>query len=219
MPDPTPPLASSCFPWPLSIAAYHLLIFFCRMWPTEQSRRIAVDNLVPQVLRAANPRTGSACASSRTYEQYATRSNLLLSVTPTADSSVTNPLRNQPCSTSSLCRCLPPSGHSAASPPRLHTPLTGAPFRSTTVYTSALPQSQSSTRFPSHLLIAYHPLHPSSRQERSSSPFFLKVLLLCCLPSFRSDIVVTSFLSCKISFISAGRALCFSFVLLSIHLL
>jgi hypothetical protein len=147
------------------------------MWPTEQSRRIAVDNLVPQVLLAANPRTGSACACCRAYQQYAIDSFLIPSATPRVDSSITHPSHNQLCSTSSCHRCWPPAGHSAASPPPPHTFLTGAPFRSTTVYMFTFPQSQPSSRFPSQLLITYQPLPASSKQARSSSPFLFRVLL------------------------------------------
>jgi hypothetical protein len=157
----------------------------------EQTRRVAVDNLIPDFSLAANPRTGSACASSRTYQQYAIHSFLLPSVTPRLESSATLPSHDQLCSTSSHHRCWPPAGHTGASPPRLPTNLTGAPVRSTTVYTSALPQSQPSSRFPSHLLIACHPLHPSSQQARSSSPIPYKVLLICFPISSRTDFVVS----------------------------
>jgi hypothetical protein len=157
----------------------------------EQTRRVAVDNHIPHFSLAADPRTGSACASSRTYQQYAIHSLLLPSVTPRLESSATLPSHDQLCSTSSHHRCWPPAGHTAASPPRLPTNLTGAPFRSTTVYTSALPQSQPSSRFPSHLLIACHPLHPSSQQARSSSPIPYKVLLFCIPISSRTGFVVS----------------------------
>jgi hypothetical protein len=112
-------------------------------------------------------------------------------VTPTADSSVTHPSCDELFSTFSHCRCWPPSGHTAASPPRLHTTLTGAPFRTTTVFTSPFPQSQPSSRFPSHLLIAHHPLLSSSQQARSSSPFLFKVLLFCIPIPSRTDFVVS----------------------------
>jgi hypothetical protein len=112
-------------------------------------------------------------------------------VTPVVDSSATDPSHDQPCSTSSHRRCLPPAGHTAISPPRLHTTLTGAPFRSTTVFTSLFPQSQPSSCCPSHLLSAYHPLHPRSQRPRSSSPIPYKVLLFCIPISSRTDFVVS----------------------------
>jgi hypothetical protein len=152
----------------------------------EPTRRVAVDNLIPSVPLAANPRIDSACACCRAYSLHAIDPSLLPPVTPTVDSSAIHPLHNQPCSTSSHYRCWPPAGHAAAPPPRLHTTLTGAPFRSTTVYTSPFPQSQPSSRFPPQLLIAYHLLHPSSKQEQSSSPFLFKVLLLCIPISSRT---------------------------------
>jgi hypothetical protein len=58
MADPTPPFASSCFPWPLPIAAYRLPKSPCRMRHMEPTRRVAVDSLIPSVPLAANPRTG-----------------------------------------------------------------------------------------------------------------------------------------------------------------
>jgi hypothetical protein len=183
----------------------------------DQTRRVAVDNPVPGVSLAANPCSGSACACCRAYSLHAINSFLLPPGTPRADSSVTNPLHNQPCSTSSHRRCLPPSGHTAASPPRLRTTLTGAPFRSTTVYTYLFPQSQPSSRFLSHLLIASHPLHPSSQQERSSSPIISKSYF--SVPQFPLALTLLSpnFLFCKVAFKRAGRALCIFFVILSIH--
>jgi hypothetical protein len=156
----TPSLTSFCFLWLLSIATYRLPKSPCHMRHMEQTRRVAVDNLVLDVSLAANPCSGSACACCRAYSLHAIHSNLLPPVTPTVDSSAIHPLHNQPCSTSSHRRCWPPAGHTAASPPRLPTTLTGAPFRSTTVYMFAFPQSQPSSRFPPHLLSAYHPLHP-----------------------------------------------------------
>jgi hypothetical protein len=108
---------------------------------------------------AANPRTGSACTCRRAYSLHAINSFLLPPVSPVVDSSAIHPLHNQPCSTASHRRCWPPAGHTAASLPRLLTTLTGAPFRSTTIYIYLFPQSQPSSRFPSHLLIAHHPLH------------------------------------------------------------
>jgi hypothetical protein len=191
LPDPTPSLASSCFPWPLSIAAFHLPKSPCRMRHMEPTRRVAVDSLIPSVPLAANPHTGSACACCRAYSLHDIDSFLLPSVTPRVDSSATHPSHNQPCSTSSHHRSWPPAGHTAAPPPRPHTTLTGAPFRSTTVYTSAFPQSQSSSRFPSRLLSAYLPIHPSSQRPRSSSPFLFKVLLLCIPISSRTAFVVS----------------------------
>jgi hypothetical protein len=185
LPHPTPSLASSCFSWLLSVAAYHLPRSPCHMRHMKQTRRVAVDNPIPDLSLTANPRTGSACTYCRTYQQSATRSNLLLSVTPAVDSSVSHPSHDQPCSTSSHRRCQPPAGHTAASPPRLHTSITGAPFRSTTVYTSPFPQSQPSSRFPPHILSAYHPLHPSSQRPRSSSPIPFQSLTYL-LPNFLS---------------------------------
>jgi hypothetical protein len=126
----------------------------------EQTRRVAVDNLVPSVPLDAYPRTGSTCACRCAYSLHAINSFLLPPGTPRADSSVTDPSHDQLCSTSSHRRCLPPAGHTAVSPPRLHTTLTGAPFRSSVIFMSPFPQSQRSPRFPSHLLSAYHPLHP-----------------------------------------------------------
>jgi hypothetical protein len=58
LPDPATDLASSCFPWPLPVAAHRLPKLSCRMPPMEQSRRVAVDNLVSSVSLAAYPRTG-----------------------------------------------------------------------------------------------------------------------------------------------------------------
>jgi hypothetical protein len=161
------------------------------MWHIKQTRRVAVDNLVPDVSLAAIPRTGSACACCRAYSLHAIDPSLLPPVTPTVDSSAIHPLHNQPCSTASHRRCLPPAGHTAVSPPRLHTTLTGAPFRSTTVYTSLFPQSQPSSCCPSHLLSANHHLHPSSQRPRSSSPIPYKVLLFCIPISSRTDFVVS----------------------------
>jgi hypothetical protein len=66
-PDPTPPLASSCFSWLLSVAACHLPKSPCRMRHMEPTRRVAVDSLIPSVPLAANPRIGSACACCRAY--------------------------------------------------------------------------------------------------------------------------------------------------------
>jgi hypothetical protein len=190
-PYPTPSLASSCFPWPLPVAARHLPKSPCRMRHMELSRRVALDNLFPKAPLAAIPRTGSACASSRAYQQYAINSFLLPSVTPRVDSNAIHPSHDQLCSTFSHHRSWPPAGHTAASPPRLHTSPTGAPFRSNTVFIYPFPQSQPSSRFPSHLLIAYHPLHPSSRRPRSSSPIPYKVLLFCIPISSRTDFVVS----------------------------
>jgi hypothetical protein len=147
--------------------------------------------LFPAFRFLPNPPTGSACACCRAYSLHAIHSFLLPPETPDVDSSVTNPLHDQLCSTSSHYRCWPPAGHTAAPPPRLHTFLTGASFRSTTVYMFAFPQSQPSSRFPSQLLIAYHPLPASSKQERSSSPFLFKVLLLCIPISSRTAFVVS----------------------------
>jgi hypothetical protein len=183
----------------------------------EPTRRVAVDSLIPSVPLAANPRIGSACACCRAYSLHAIDPSLLPPVTPTVDSSAIHPLHNQPCSTSSHHRCWPPAGHAAALPPRLPTTLTGAPFRSTTVYMFAFPQSQPSSRFPSQLLIAYHPLSASSKQERSSSPFLFKVLLLCIPISSRTDFVVSQLPLLQNILQRAGRALCFFFPLLSIH--
>jgi hypothetical protein len=161
------------------------------MWHIKQTRRVAVDNLVPDVSLAAIPRTGSACAFCRAYSLHAIHSFLLPPVSPVVDSSATDPSHDQPCSTSSHRRCLPPAGHTAVSPPRLHTTLTGAPFRTTTVFTSPFPQSQPSSCCPSHLLSAYHPLHPRSQRPRSSSPIPYKVLLFCIPISSRTDFVVS----------------------------
>jgi hypothetical protein len=157
----------------------------------EQTRRVAVDNHIPHDLLAANPCPDSACAYCRAYHQFPIPSLLLPPVSPVVDSSAIHPLHTQPCSTASHRRCWPPAGHAAAIPPRLPTTLTGAPFRSTTVYMFAIPQSQPSSRFPSHLLIAHHPLSASSKQERSSSPFLFKVLLFCIPISSRTDFVVS----------------------------
>jgi hypothetical protein len=140
----------------------------------EQTRRVAVDNPIPDVSLAANRRTGSACACFHAYSMHDIDSFLLPPATPRVDSSATHPSRDQPCSTPSHNHCWPPAGHTAVSPPRLHTTLTGAPFRSTAIFVSPFPQSQSSTRFPSHPLSTYHPLHPSSQKPRSSSPFLSK---------------------------------------------
>jgi hypothetical protein len=160
MPEHTPPLASLCFLWLLPVAARHLPKSPCRMRHMEQTRRVAVDNHNPHDLLAANPCPGSACAYCRANHQFPIPSLLLPPVSPVVDSSAIHPLQNKPCSTYSHHRCWPPAGHAAASPPRLPTTLTGAPFCSTTVYMSPFPQSQPSSRFPSHLLIAHHPLHP-----------------------------------------------------------
>jgi hypothetical protein len=157
----------------------------------EPTRRVAVDSLIPSVPLAANPRTGSACACCRAYSLHAIDSSLLPPGTPRADSSVTHPSQDQLCSTSSHRRCRSPAEHTAASPPRLHTSLTGTPYRSTTVCLSPFPQSQPSSRFPSQLLIAYHPLHPSSQRPRSSSPIPYKVLLFCIPISSRTAFVVS----------------------------
>jgi hypothetical protein len=155
----------------------------------EQTRRVAVDNPIRDVSLAANPRTGSACACCRAYHQFPIPSLLLPPVSPVVDSSAIHPLHDQQCSTYSHYRCWPPAGHTAAPPPRLHTTLTGAPFRSTIIYMS--PQSQPSSRFPSHLLIAYHPLPASSQRPRSSSPIPYKVLLFCIPISSRTDFGVS----------------------------
>jgi hypothetical protein len=56
--DPTPPLASLCFSWLLSIAAHRLPKSPCHMRHMEQTRRVAVDNLVSSASLAAYPRTG-----------------------------------------------------------------------------------------------------------------------------------------------------------------
>jgi hypothetical protein len=53
---------------------------------------------------------------------------------------------------------------------------------------SAFPQSQPSSRFPSHLIIAYHPLHPPSQKPRCSSPFLSKSYFPI---SSRTDFVVS----------------------------
>jgi hypothetical protein len=45
LPDPTPSLASSCFPWPLPVAIYRLPKSPCRMRHMEQTRRAAVATL------------------------------------------------------------------------------------------------------------------------------------------------------------------------------
>jgi hypothetical protein len=45
LPDPTPFLASSCFPWPLLVAIYRLPKSPCRMRHMEQTRRVAVATL------------------------------------------------------------------------------------------------------------------------------------------------------------------------------
>jgi hypothetical protein len=128
VPDPNPSLVSFCFPWLLPIATYRLPKSPCRMRHMEQSRRVAVDNLVPDVSLAAYPRTGRAWACTRTYALHAIDSFLLLPMTPRLDSSVTNPFHNQLCSTPSHHRCWPPAGRRPASPPRLRTSLTGAHF-------------------------------------------------------------------------------------------
>jgi hypothetical protein len=64
----------------------------------------------------------------RAYSLHAIHSFLLPPVSPVVDSSATNPSHDQPCSTSSHRRCQPPAGHTAASPPRLDTSITGAPI-------------------------------------------------------------------------------------------
>jgi hypothetical protein len=161
------------------------------MWHMEQTRRVAVDNLVPSVPLDAYPRTGSTCACFCAYSLHAINSFLLPPGTPKADSSVTHPPHDQLCSTSLHYRCWPPAGHTAAPPPRPHTTLTGAPFCSTAIFTSALPQSQPSSRFPPHLLSAYHPFRPLSQQARISSPFLFKVSHLCIPISSRTDFVVS----------------------------
>jgi hypothetical protein len=217
LPDPTPSLASSCFPWPLPVAIYRLLKSPCRMRHMEQTRHVALDNLFPKAPLDANPRIGSACACCRAYHQFPIPSLLLPPVSPAVDSSAIHPLHNQPCSTSSHHRCWPPAGHTAPSPPRLHTTLTGAPFRSTNVYTSAFPQSQPSSRFPSQLLSAYHPLHPSSQRPRSSSPILFKVLLLCFTLFSRTDFVVSQLPPFAKYRSKELGALCIFFVILSIH--
>jgi hypothetical protein len=113
-------------------------------------------------------------------------------VTPTVDSSAIHPLHNQPCSTSSHHRCWPPAGHAAASPPRLPTTLTGAPFRSTTG--THLPFRNRSLRPASRhnfsartILSAPHPskhaVRPHSFQSLTSlHPNFLSHCL-CSLPT------------------------------------
>jgi hypothetical protein len=166
----------------------------------EPTRRVAVGSPIPSVPLAANPRIGSACACCRAYSLHAINSFLIPSATPKVDSSATHPSRDQPCTTSSHRRCQPPAGHTAVSPPRLHTTLTGAPFRSATDCLSPFPQSQPSSRFPSQLLIAYHPLPASSQRARSSSPVPCKVLLLCIPISSRTDFVISQLPPCKISF-------------------
>jgi hypothetical protein len=101
LPDPTPSLASSCFPWPLSVAAYRLPKSPCRMRHIEQTRRVAVENPIRDLSLAANPRTGSTRAFCRAYSLHATDFILIPSATPRVDSSATHPTRDQPCSTSS----------------------------------------------------------------------------------------------------------------------
>jgi hypothetical protein len=157
----------------------------------EQTRRVAVDSLVPSVPLAAYPRTGSSCACCCAYSLHAINSFLLPPGTPRADSSVTHPSHDQLCSTSIHSRRWQPAGHTAASPSRLHTSLTGAPFCSTAIFTSALPQSQPSSRFPSYLLSAYHPLHPLIPETTQFVPIIFKVLLLCFPFSSRTDFVVS----------------------------
>jgi hypothetical protein len=184
----------------------------------EQTRRVAVDSLVPSVPLAAYPRTGSSCACCCAYSLHAINSFLLPPGTPRADSSVTHPSHDQLCSTSIHSRRWQPAGHTAASPSRLHTSLTGAPFCSTAIFTSALPQSQPSSRFPSYLLSAYHPLHPlipATTQfvpHSFSKPYFSASHFPLALTLWSPN-----FLFCNVTFKRAGRTLCFFFLLLSIH--
>jgi hypothetical protein len=104
-PYPTPSLASSCFPWPLSVTIYRLPKSPCHMRHMELSRRVALDNLFPKAPLAAIPRTGSTRAFCRAYSLHATDSFLLPSVTPRLDSSATLPSHDQLCSTSSHHCC------------------------------------------------------------------------------------------------------------------